>query len=163
MILWIWVIWCVIFFFSPDWTDFIFCRMLLNQPMQTLVPTSSVTSQPSQCNMGISQTMWEVFKSAWTHTYWTHTQLSELITVHSLLTDTPWSSRSSPPRSPCHRSTATPSSCPLQSSRPPLCFHTTVSFRSSPSQPTTLSLRPLSTPCSYSSHSSSFRYDETAR
>ncbi|XP_068572469.1 neuronal PAS domain-containing protein 2 isoform X4 [Cebidichthys violaceus] len=32
-------------------------RMLLNQPMQTLVPTSSVTSQPSQCNMGISQTI----------------------------------------------------------------------------------------------------------
>ncbi|XP_074528893.1 neuronal PAS domain-containing protein 2 isoform X4 [Halichoeres trimaculatus] len=31
-------------------------RMLLNQPMQTLVPTSSVTSQPSQCNMGLSQT-----------------------------------------------------------------------------------------------------------
>lgn len=38
-------------------TDFISCSMLLNQPMQTLVPTSSVTSQPSQCNMGISQTM----------------------------------------------------------------------------------------------------------
>ncbi|XP_069395570.1 neuronal PAS domain-containing protein 2 isoform X2 [Paralichthys olivaceus] len=33
-------------------------RMLLNQPMQTLVPTSSVTSQPSQCNMGISQTIY---------------------------------------------------------------------------------------------------------
>ncbi|XP_047462883.1 neuronal PAS domain-containing protein 2 isoform X2 [Mugil cephalus] len=33
-------------------------RMLLNQPMQTLVPTSSVTSQPSQCNMGISQTLY---------------------------------------------------------------------------------------------------------
>lgn len=32
-------------------------RMLLNQPMQTLVPTSNVTSQPSQCNMGISQSM----------------------------------------------------------------------------------------------------------
>lgn len=34
--------------------------MLLNQPMQTLVPTSSVTSQPSQCNMGISQTLWVI-------------------------------------------------------------------------------------------------------
>lgn len=33
-------------------------RMLLNQPMQTLVPTSSVTTQPSQCNMGISQTIY---------------------------------------------------------------------------------------------------------
>lgn len=33
------------------------CRMLLNQSMQTLVPTSSVPSQPSQCNMGISQTL----------------------------------------------------------------------------------------------------------
>uniref|UniRef100_A0AAQ4S6C7 Neuronal PAS domain protein 2 n=1 Tax=Gasterosteus aculeatus aculeatus TaxID=481459 RepID=A0AAQ4S6C7_GASAC len=33
-------------------------RMLLNQPMQTLVPTSSVTAQPSQCNMGISQTIY---------------------------------------------------------------------------------------------------------
>ncbi|TMS13768.1 Circadian locomoter output cycles protein kaput [Larimichthys crocea] len=33
-------------------------RMLLNQPVQTLVPTSSVTSQPSQCNMGISQTIY---------------------------------------------------------------------------------------------------------
>nr|XP_020454730.1 neuronal PAS domain-containing protein 2-like isoform X3 [Monopterus albus] len=33
-------------------------RMLLNQPLQTLVPTSSVTSQPSQCNMGISQTIY---------------------------------------------------------------------------------------------------------
>ncbi|XP_028276616.1 neuronal PAS domain-containing protein 2 isoform X2 [Parambassis ranga] len=33
-------------------------RMLLNQPMQTLVPTTSVTSQPSQCNMGISQTLY---------------------------------------------------------------------------------------------------------
>ncbi|XP_060941887.1 neuronal PAS domain-containing protein 2 isoform X2 [Limanda limanda] len=33
-------------------------RMLLNQPMQTLVPSSSVTSQPSQCNMGISQTIY---------------------------------------------------------------------------------------------------------
>lgn len=43
-------------------TDFISCSMLLNQPMQTLVPTSSVTSQPSQCNMGISQTMWVQFK-----------------------------------------------------------------------------------------------------
>lgn len=32
--------------------------MLLNQPMQTLVPTSSVTSQTSQCNMGISQTLY---------------------------------------------------------------------------------------------------------
>ncbi|XP_056141360.1 neuronal PAS domain-containing protein 2 [Lampris incognitus] len=31
-------------------------RMLLNQPMQTLVPNSSVTSQPSQCNTGIQQT-----------------------------------------------------------------------------------------------------------
>lgn len=38
-------------------TDCFSCSMLLNQPMQTLVPTSSVTSQPSQCNMGISQTM----------------------------------------------------------------------------------------------------------
>ncbi|XP_036071052.1 neuronal PAS domain-containing protein 2 isoform X3 [Oryzias melastigma] len=35
-------------------------RMLLNQPMQTLVPTSSVTSQPSQCNMGISQTLYNL-------------------------------------------------------------------------------------------------------
>ncbi|KAM9729407.1 neuronal PAS domain-containing protein 2 isoform 1-T1 [Menidia menidia] len=35
-------------------------RMLLNQPMQTLVPTSSVTSQPSQCNMGISQTLYSL-------------------------------------------------------------------------------------------------------
>ncbi|KAM8900500.1 neuronal PAS domain-containing protein 2 isoform 3-T5 [Spinachia spinachia] len=33
-------------------------RMLLNQPMQTLVPTSSVTAQPSQCNMGVSQTIY---------------------------------------------------------------------------------------------------------
>nr|XP_057944262.1 neuronal PAS domain-containing protein 2 isoform X4 [Doryrhamphus excisus] len=34
-------------------------RMLLNQPMQTLVPTSSVSSQPSQqCNMGIPQTLY---------------------------------------------------------------------------------------------------------
>ncbi|XP_078121834.1 neuronal PAS domain-containing protein 2 [Sander vitreus] len=33
-------------------------RMLLNQPMQTLVPSSSVTTQPSQCNMGISQTIY---------------------------------------------------------------------------------------------------------
>ncbi|XP_038563873.1 neuronal PAS domain-containing protein 2 isoform X4 [Micropterus salmoides] len=33
-------------------------RMLLNQPMQTLVPSSTVTSQPSQCNMGISQTIY---------------------------------------------------------------------------------------------------------
>ncbi|XP_031712906.1 neuronal PAS domain-containing protein 2 isoform X4 [Anarrhichthys ocellatus] len=33
-------------------------RMLLNQPMQTLVPTGSVPSQPSQCNMGISQTIY---------------------------------------------------------------------------------------------------------
>ncbi|TNM85062.1 hypothetical protein fugu_009240 [Takifugu bimaculatus] len=33
-------------------------RMLLNQPMQTLVPTSNVTSQPSQCNMGISQSIY---------------------------------------------------------------------------------------------------------
>uniref|UniRef100_A0A3Q3EG68 Neuronal PAS domain protein 2 n=1 Tax=Labrus bergylta TaxID=56723 RepID=A0A3Q3EG68_9LABR len=33
-------------------------RMLLNQPMQTLVPTSSVTTQPSQCNMGLSQTIY---------------------------------------------------------------------------------------------------------
>lgn len=33
-------------------------RMLLNQPMQTLVPTSSVTSQPSQCNMGLPQTIY---------------------------------------------------------------------------------------------------------
>ncbi|XP_029374636.1 neuronal PAS domain-containing protein 2 isoform X2 [Echeneis naucrates] len=33
-------------------------RMLLNQPMQTLVPTTNVTSQPSQCNMGISQTIY---------------------------------------------------------------------------------------------------------
>uniref|UniRef100_H3D2N8 Neuronal PAS domain protein 2 n=1 Tax=Tetraodon nigroviridis TaxID=99883 RepID=H3D2N8_TETNG len=33
-------------------------RMLLNQPMQTLVPSSSVTSQPSQCNMGISQSIY---------------------------------------------------------------------------------------------------------
>lgn len=32
-------------------------RMLLNQPMQTLVPTS-VTSQPSQCNMGISPSIY---------------------------------------------------------------------------------------------------------
>uniref|UniRef100_A0A667XH70 Neuronal PAS domain protein 2 n=1 Tax=Myripristis murdjan TaxID=586833 RepID=A0A667XH70_9TELE len=31
-------------------------RMLLNQPMQTLVPSNSVTSQPSQCNTGIQQT-----------------------------------------------------------------------------------------------------------
>lgn len=36
---------------------FFSCRMLLNQPMQTLVPTS-VSSQPSQCNMGISPSMW---------------------------------------------------------------------------------------------------------
>ncbi|KAM4726588.1 neuronal PAS domain-containing protein 2 isoform 1-T2 [Anableps anableps] len=35
-------------------------RMLLNQPMQTMVPTSSVTSQPSQCNMGISQTLYSL-------------------------------------------------------------------------------------------------------
>ncbi|XP_041864323.1 neuronal PAS domain-containing protein 2 isoform X4 [Melanotaenia boesemani] len=35
-------------------------RMLLNQPTQTLVPTSSVTSQPSQCNMGISQTLYSL-------------------------------------------------------------------------------------------------------
>ncbi|XP_037543433.1 neuronal PAS domain-containing protein 2 [Nematolebias whitei] len=35
-------------------------RMLLNQQMQTLVPTSSVTSQPSQCNMGISQTLYSL-------------------------------------------------------------------------------------------------------
>uniref|UniRef100_A0A8C3AH42 Neuronal PAS domain protein 2 n=1 Tax=Cyclopterus lumpus TaxID=8103 RepID=A0A8C3AH42_CYCLU len=33
-------------------------RMLLNQPMQALVPASSVTSQPSQCNTGISQTIY---------------------------------------------------------------------------------------------------------
>uniref|UniRef100_A0A8D3B599 Neuronal PAS domain protein 2 n=1 Tax=Scophthalmus maximus TaxID=52904 RepID=A0A8D3B599_SCOMX len=33
-------------------------RMLLNQPMQTLVPSSSVTTQPSQCNMGLSQTIY---------------------------------------------------------------------------------------------------------
>lgn len=33
-------------------------RMLLNQPMQTLVPTSSVSSQPSQCNMGLPQTLY---------------------------------------------------------------------------------------------------------
>ncbi|XP_061904001.1 neuronal PAS domain-containing protein 2 isoform X1 [Entelurus aequoreus] len=33
--------------------------MLLNQPMQTLVPTSSGSSQPSQqCNMGIPQTLY---------------------------------------------------------------------------------------------------------
>uniref|UniRef100_A0AAX7SP94 Neuronal PAS domain protein 2 n=1 Tax=Astatotilapia calliptera TaxID=8154 RepID=A0AAX7SP94_ASTCA len=32
-------------------------RMLLNQPMQTLVPTS-VSSQPSQCNMGISPSIY---------------------------------------------------------------------------------------------------------
>ncbi|XP_034034623.1 neuronal PAS domain-containing protein 2 isoform X3 [Thalassophryne amazonica] len=32
--------------------------MLLNQPIQTLVPTSSVTTQPSQCNVGISQTIY---------------------------------------------------------------------------------------------------------
>lgn len=55
----------IFFFLCTDWvlpiTDFISHRMLLNQPMQTLVPTSSVTSQPSQCNMGISQTMWELF------------------------------------------------------------------------------------------------------
>ncbi|CAL8362564.1 unnamed protein product [Lota lota] len=31
-------------------------RMLLNQPMQTLVPNNSVTPQPSQCNPGLSQT-----------------------------------------------------------------------------------------------------------
>lgn len=53
---------------SADWvlslTDIIPCSMLLNQPMQTLVPTSSVTSQPSQCNMGISQTMWVRLKRA---------------------------------------------------------------------------------------------------
>uniref|UniRef100_A0A087YNF1 Neuronal PAS domain protein 2 n=1 Tax=Poecilia formosa TaxID=48698 RepID=A0A087YNF1_POEFO len=35
-------------------------RMLLNQSMQTMVPTSSVTSQPSQCNMGISQTLYSL-------------------------------------------------------------------------------------------------------
>ncbi|KAM4545758.1 neuronal PAS domain-containing protein 2 isoform 1-T2 [Odontesthes bonariensis] len=35
-------------------------RMLLNQPMQTLVPTSGVTTQPSQCNMGISQTLYSL-------------------------------------------------------------------------------------------------------
>lgn len=40
-----------------SWLLLICCRMLLNQPMQTLVPTSNVTSQPSQCNMGISQSM----------------------------------------------------------------------------------------------------------
>ncbi|XP_062261398.1 neuronal PAS domain-containing protein 2 isoform X2 [Platichthys flesus] len=40
--------------FNPDGQ----LRMLLNQPMQTLVPTSSVTSQPPQCNMGISQTIY---------------------------------------------------------------------------------------------------------
>ncbi|XP_068600090.1 neuronal PAS domain-containing protein 2 [Brachionichthys hirsutus] len=33
-------------------------RMLLNQPMQALVPTPSVTQQHSQCNMGISQTIY---------------------------------------------------------------------------------------------------------
>ncbi|XP_035482900.2 neuronal PAS domain-containing protein 2 isoform X2 [Scophthalmus maximus] len=33
-------------------------RMLLNQPMQTLVPSSTVTTQPSQCNMGLSQTIY---------------------------------------------------------------------------------------------------------
>ncbi|XP_055004988.1 neuronal PAS domain-containing protein 2 isoform X2 [Boleophthalmus pectinirostris] len=33
-------------------------RMLLNQPMQTLVPTSSVSSQSSQCNMGLPQTIY---------------------------------------------------------------------------------------------------------
>ncbi|MEQ2158220.1 hypothetical protein GOODEAATRI_010021 [Goodea atripinnis] len=42
--------------FSPDGP----LRMLLNEPMQTLVPTSSVTSQPSQCNMGISQTLYSL-------------------------------------------------------------------------------------------------------
>lgn len=41
--------------------------MLLNQPMQTLVPTSSATSQPSQCNMGISQNMWVHPVPAHTH------------------------------------------------------------------------------------------------
>uniref|UniRef100_A0AAQ5ZQV4 Neuronal PAS domain protein 2 n=1 Tax=Amphiprion ocellaris TaxID=80972 RepID=A0AAQ5ZQV4_AMPOC len=40
--------------FSPDGQ----LRMLLNQPVQTLVPTSSVTTQPSQCNMGLSQTIY---------------------------------------------------------------------------------------------------------
>ncbi|KAF7205979.1 neuronal PAS domain-containing protein 2 isoform X1 [Nothobranchius furzeri] len=35
-------------------------QMLLNQPVQTLVPTSSITSQPSQCNMGISQTLYSL-------------------------------------------------------------------------------------------------------
>ncbi|XP_015235169.1 PREDICTED: neuronal PAS domain-containing protein 2-like isoform X2 [Cyprinodon variegatus] len=35
-------------------------RMLLKQPMQTVVPTSSSASQPSQCNMGISQTLYSL-------------------------------------------------------------------------------------------------------
>ncbi|XP_059913686.1 neuronal PAS domain-containing protein 2 isoform X2 [Gadus macrocephalus] len=35
-------------------------RMLLNQPMQTLVPNNSVTPQTSQCNPGLSQTKYTV-------------------------------------------------------------------------------------------------------
>ncbi|XP_029924380.1 neuronal PAS domain-containing protein 2 isoform X2 [Myripristis murdjan] len=41
---------------SSNNRDVLFCSMLLNQPMQTLVPSNSVTSQPSQCNTGIQQT-----------------------------------------------------------------------------------------------------------
>uniref|UniRef100_A0A8C6T6X4 Neuronal PAS domain protein 2 n=1 Tax=Neogobius melanostomus TaxID=47308 RepID=A0A8C6T6X4_9GOBI len=33
-------------------------RMLLNQQMQTIVPSSSVSSQSSQCNMGLPQTLY---------------------------------------------------------------------------------------------------------
>lgn len=75
-----------------------------------------------------------------------------------LRADTRWSSRSLHPSSPCSRSTATPSSCPRPSSRPPSWSLTTASWATSPSRPTTLSLRPLNTPCNSSSPSSSFRY-----
>lgn len=76
-------------------------------------------SPPAASPHSLPSATWESLKACG-YTLWIGTRTCTRGSQSPLLpsSDTRWSSRSSPLRSPCSRSTATPSWCPRQSSRP---------------------------------------------